>query len=67
LHLTRRRRLLDLDADVVIIRLDSEDQCLIGLQARMPRGFGLGLVEASADEWGFEPGPPARVWFEFRP
>ena len=31
-----------------------------------PGGFGLGLVEASADDWGFEPGPPGRVWFEFR-
>jgi anti-sigma regulatory factor (Ser/Thr protein kinase) len=29
-------------------------------------GFGLRLVQASADEWGFEPGPPGRVWFEFR-
>ena len=31
-----------------------------------PGGFGLALVEASADEWGFEAGPPGRVWFEFR-
>ena len=31
-----------------------------------PGGFGLALVEASADAWGFEPGPPGRVWFEFR-
>ena len=31
-----------------------------------PGGFGLQLVEASADHWGFEPGPPGRVWFEFR-
>jgi anti-sigma regulatory factor (Ser/Thr protein kinase) len=29
-------------------------------------GFGLRLVQASADVWGFEPGPPGRVWFEFR-
>ena len=29
-------------------------------------GFGLRLVEASADAWGFEAGPPGRVWFEFR-
>ena len=28
-------------------------------------GFGLRLVQASADAWGFEPGPPGRVWFEF--
>jgi len=31
-----------------------------------PGGFGLALVEASADDWGFEPGPPGRVWFDFR-
>ena len=31
-----------------------------------PGGFGLRLVEASADDWGYEPGPPGRVWFEFR-
>lgn len=30
-------------------------------------GFGLRLVEAAADAWGFDPGPPGRVWFEFRP
>jgi anti-sigma regulatory factor (Ser/Thr protein kinase) len=30
-------------------------------------GFGLQLVEEAADAWGFEPGPPGRVWFEFRP
>ena len=29
-------------------------------------GFGLRLVQASADAWGFDPGPPGRVWFEFR-
>ena len=29
-------------------------------------GFGLGLFKASADDWGFEPGPPGRVWFEYR-
>jgi anti-sigma regulatory factor (Ser/Thr protein kinase) len=32
-----------------------------------PGGFGLRLVEVFADAWGFEPGPPGRVWFEFRP
>jgi anti-sigma regulatory factor (Ser/Thr protein kinase) len=31
-----------------------------------PGGFGLRLVQASADSWGYEPGPPGRVWFEFR-
>jgi anti-sigma regulatory factor (Ser/Thr protein kinase) len=35
--------------------------------AERPGGYGLHLVEASADEWGYDPGPPGRVWFEFRP
>ena len=30
------------------------------------RGYGLRIVEALADGWGVEPGPPGRVWFEFR-
>jgi hypothetical protein len=29
-------------------------------------GFGLHLVDRLADDWGYEPGPPGRVWFEFR-
>ena len=29
-------------------------------------GFGLHLVDQTADEWGYEEGPPGRVWFEFR-
>ena len=29
-------------------------------------GFGLRLVDQVADDWGFEPGPPGSVWFEFR-
>lgn len=28
-------------------------------------GFGLLIVEAVADAWGVEPGPPGRVWVEF--
>jgi anti-sigma regulatory factor (Ser/Thr protein kinase) len=28
-------------------------------------GWGLGIAEALADSWGFEPGPPGHVWFEF--
>ena len=26
-------------------------------------GFGLLIVEALADAWGVDPGPPGRVWF----
>jgi len=29
-------------------------------------GFGLHLVDQTADRWGYEAGPPGRVWFEFR-
>jgi anti-sigma regulatory factor (Ser/Thr protein kinase) len=28
-------------------------------------GAGLAIVEALADAWGVEAGPPGRVWFEF--
>ncbi|MGZ8631337.1 MAG: ATP-binding protein [Actinomycetota bacterium] len=28
-------------------------------------GFGLRLVDQTADTWGYEAGPPGRVWFEF--
>ena len=28
-------------------------------------GFGLHIVDALADRWGTDPGPPGRVWFEF--
>jgi len=45
------------DVHVVSPRLDDPDD--IG-------GFGLRLVERTADSWGHEPGPPGRVWFEFR-
>jgi anti-sigma regulatory factor (Ser/Thr protein kinase) len=29
-----------------------------------PNGPGLQIVEALADRWGVEPGPPTYVWFE---
>ncbi len=45
------------DVHIVTPRLDDPDD--IG-------GFGLRLVEHTADSWGHEPGPPGRVWFEFR-
>ena len=45
------------DVHVVTPRLD--DPADVG-------GFGLRLVEHTADSWGHEPGPPGRVWFEFR-
>jgi anti-sigma regulatory factor (Ser/Thr protein kinase) len=30
-----------------------------------PGGLGLRLVDQVADDWGYDPGPPGRVWFEF--
>jgi anti-sigma regulatory factor (Ser/Thr protein kinase) len=29
------------------------------------RGYGLRIVDALADDWGVEPGPPGHVWFGF--
>jgi anti-sigma regulatory factor (Ser/Thr protein kinase) len=31
-----------------------------------PGGLGLRLVDRLADAWGYEAGPPGRVWFEFK-
>ena len=45
------------DVHVVTRRRDGVDE--IG-------GFGLRLVEHTADSWGHDDGPPGRVWFEFR-
>lgn len=45
------------DVHIVTPRLDDPDD--VG-------GFGLRLVEHTADSWGHEAGPPGRVWFEFR-
>jgi len=29
-------------------------------------GFGLKIIDSSADAWGADPGPPGKVWVEFR-
>jgi anti-sigma regulatory factor (Ser/Thr protein kinase) len=65
---------LRIDADDDHVRVEVEqptsasDVEVIDTRVRegRPGGFGLRLVQASADGWGFEPGPPGRVWFEFR-
>lgn len=31
-----------------------------------PGGFGLRLVNELTDQWGHDPGPPGKVWFELR-
>jgi anti-sigma regulatory factor (Ser/Thr protein kinase) len=63
-----------IEADEIRIRVQV-DQTLaaVGLQAvkadpdnRRIGGWGLSITEALADSWGFEPGPPGQVWFEFR-
>ena len=32
-----------------------------------PGGYGLLLLDAMADRWGSDQGPPGRVWFEVTP
>ena len=44
------------DLHPVVPRLDGDD---IG-------GWGLHIADSLADAWGFDAGPPGRVWFEFR-
>jgi len=62
-----------IEADEIKVRVQV-DQSLaaVGLHAlkadpasRRDGGWGLGIAEALADSWGFEPGPPGQVWFEF--
>jgi anti-sigma regulatory factor (Ser/Thr protein kinase) len=43
------------DVGVAEGRLGSEDA----------GGFGLRLVDQLVDKWGYDPGPPGHVWFEF--
>lgn len=46
-------------ADVRLVEPSMEDPDRVG-------GFGLRLVDQTADRWGHEAGPPGRVWIEFR-
>lgn len=65
---------LRIEADDDHVRVEVEQRTSAGdVEVVLPRvtqdrfgGFGLQLVQASADAWGFEPGPPGCVWFEFR-
>jgi anti-sigma regulatory factor (Ser/Thr protein kinase) len=61
-----------IEADELSLRVQV-DQALAaaGIRAMRPDpqrigGFGLYLTEALADSWGYEPGPPGSVWFEFK-
>jgi len=60
---------LTIDADEDHLRIDVEQSAASAAMVTEPHdfgGFGLRIVDALADEWGSEPGPPGRVWFEFR-
>lgn len=46
-------------AEVRLVEPSMEDPDRVG-------GFGLRLVDQTADRWGHEAGPPGRVWIEFR-
>ncbi|HET9310221.1 MAG TPA: ATP-binding protein [Actinomycetota bacterium] len=66
--------ILRVESDDAHVRVEVEQPTSAGdVELVLPRftqgrfgGFGLQLVQALADSWGFEPGPPGRVWFEFR-
>lgn len=66
---------LVIEADEFRVRVEMEQATAangVGIVAPTPAegfgigGFGLRLVDQVADDWGFEPGPPGNVWFEFR-
>ena len=65
---------MTITADEQHVRVDVEQPTPAGQVRVIPPdaepdrvgGFGLHLVERLADDWGYEPGPPGRVWFEFR-
>ena len=67
------RLLIDADDDRVRIELE-QVTAAVGVRVVEPRledairvgGFGLRIIEQTADEWGVETGPPGHVWFEFR-
>jgi len=62
------RLVVDLDSERLHVRVEQE---LSAVSVRPsysplphPGGFGLRIVEALADDWGAEPGPPGCVWFQ---
>lgn len=52
------------------VRVTVEQPTVASVRIEEPRlgedagGFGLHVVDI-ADDWGHDPGPPGRVWFEF--
>jgi len=65
------RLLIDLDDERLHVRVEQPVPALdvhpSAQKADVPLvgGFGLRIVEALADTWGVEPGPPGCVWFQF--
>lgn len=67
------RLIIDADDDHVRIEVEQSTSA-VGVRVVEPLsddslrvgGYGLRLVEQMADKWGFDPGPPGHVWFEFR-
>jgi anti-sigma regulatory factor (Ser/Thr protein kinase) len=69
------------DADTLVLVIDA-DEDHVRVEVEQPTsavevgypsdegiadgGYGLHIVESTADSWGHEDGPPGRVWFEFR-
>jgi anti-sigma regulatory factor (Ser/Thr protein kinase) len=72
-HQDTLRLVIETDEDYVRVEVEQSTPA-IGLRVIEPPteesppvgGYGLRLVEQTADEWGFELGPPGQVWFEFR-
>jgi anti-sigma regulatory factor (Ser/Thr protein kinase) len=65
---------LIIDADEGRVRIEVEQATpAIGVRRTAPHlnghgppgGFGLNIVEALADRWGVEQGPPGYVWLEW--
>jgi len=63
-----------IDADEAVVRVEvTQTLPAADLHPVPPRlegdeigGWGLHIAESLADAWGYEAGPPGRVWFEFR-
>ena len=62
--------MIDSDDDRLHVRVEQTLPALAVTPSAPPDdlhdgGFGLRIVEALADAWGVEPGPPGCVWFQF--
>ena len=61
---------LVIEADDTHVRVEVEQPTFVDVEvdrgSDRTRGFGLRILEETADGWGHVPGPPGRVWLEFR-